>query len=319
MKRKHILFVIKILIFIITIVYLYYEILLHENFKSFLQNFQVFDKQLLLGFVIVLFGMLINWGLESLKWQYLLRKIHLIGFFTSFKAVISGLTISIWMPNRMGEYLGRILYVPIDKSIKVILSTIIGSISQLITTIIFGSAALILYLIIQDFDIYMIWLLSSLILFTSLFSVFLYFNIYLINTIIPDINKKFAIKVKKYINVFSYYKKNELLYILILSVIRYLVFSTQFYLLLIIYDLQISVYLGYMLISIVFLVQSLIPTIALTEIGIRGAVSVYFLGQYAGTSQIGILMSAYSLWLINIVLPALCGAFFIILIKSRKT
>ena len=58
-------------------------------------------------FIVVLM-MFINWMLESLKWKFMIRKIEAISFFTSFRAIFSGITVSSFTPNRIGEYGGRV-------------------------------------------------------------------------------------------------------------------------------------------------------------------------------------------------------------------
>src|SRR5882724_5009105 len=39
--------------------------------------------------------MLVNWGLEARKWQVLLKPLQRLSFFTSFKAILSGVAFSI--------------------------------------------------------------------------------------------------------------------------------------------------------------------------------------------------------------------------------
>jgi hypothetical protein len=61
-----------------------------------------------------------------------------------------------------------------------------------------------------------------------------------------------------------------------------------------------------------------IPTITLAELGIRGSISLYFIGLYFenfGTLtdkiNIGIVSASSSLWLLNLALPALIGTIFV--------
>lgn len=67
-------------------------------------------------------------------------------------------------------------------------------------------------------------------------------------------------------------------------------------------------------IPLIFFVQSVIPSMALLELGIRGAAAVHFLSPYT-SNHLGILSGAYSLWIVNLVIPAAIGA--IILLVSR--
>src|SRR6266704_2015862 len=73
----------------------------------------------------------VNWGLEARKWQVLLKSLERISFFTSFRAILSGVAFSINTPNRVGEYGGRIVYVQDGHRWKAVALTIIGSLSQL--------------------------------------------------------------------------------------------------------------------------------------------------------------------------------------------
>ena len=93
---------------------------------------------------LVISGMVVNWSLESLKWMLVVRRIQPIGFFTACKAVLSGLSFSVTTPNRVGEYLGRVLYMNEGNRLKAISLTITASISQLIITLFMGLMGLLL-------------------------------------------------------------------------------------------------------------------------------------------------------------------------------
>jgi hypothetical protein len=70
------------------------------------------------------------------------------------------------------------------------------------------------------------------------------------------------------------------------------------------------------MIMIIFLVQSIIPTIAIAEIGIRGSVAVYFF-SYLNLNPVSVISTTISLWLINLVIPALIGTFFILQVGTH--
>ncbi len=89
---------------------------------------------------LVIFLMLFNWGAEALKWRILVKHIQPMSFFRAFKAILSGLSVSLALstPNGAGEYVGRVLYVKQGNRIRAIALTFIGSISQLIVTMVMG-------------------------------------------------------------------------------------------------------------------------------------------------------------------------------------
>jgi DNA-binding response OmpR family regulator len=51
--------------------------------------------------------------------------------------------------------------------------------------------------------------------------------------------------------------------------------------------------------------------------GVRGATALFFLGLFS-TNTSGILLAAYSLWILNIMFPALLGLYFILKLKARS-
>jgi len=75
------------------------------------------------------------------------------------------------------------------------------------------------------------------------------------------------------------------------------------------------------LISLIYLLVSGIPTIALSELGVRGSVSLYVFHLYYGTMAVqndlngSIVTASSALWFINLALPALLGIIFIFNLK----
>ena len=65
--------------------------------------------------IIALILVPVNWGIETFKWKYLIKKIEYISFSKAFKSILSGVTIGIFTPNRMGEFAGRIFYLESDE------------------------------------------------------------------------------------------------------------------------------------------------------------------------------------------------------------
>jgi hypothetical protein len=60
-----------------------------------------------------------------------------------------------------------------------------------------------------------------------------------------------------------------------------------------------------------FFVLAAVPTVALTELGVRGSISIFFIGLVS-TNILGILVSSFALWIINLVIPALIGSLFVL-------
>src|SRR3981081_3658630 len=91
---------------------------------------------------IVALLMIVNWGIEAVKWKLAVSKIQKVDFAKSFKAILSGVSFSVSTPNRMGEYLGRVLYIEEGNRLRTISITIVSSMSQLIVTLFMGCLGL---------------------------------------------------------------------------------------------------------------------------------------------------------------------------------
>ena len=134
--------------------------------------------------------------------------------------------------------------------------------------------------------------------------VFLFLNASLFSTILSKI--KFLSKYEKYNEVFSFYNTTELAKVLLYSVARYAVFTTQFFILLQLFEVNIVYADAIFLIMIMLFVVSIIPTIAITEIGVRGSVAIFLFGLLS-TNTTGIFSATFVMWIINLLLPALIG------------
>ncbi len=266
---------------------------------------------------LVAFLMLANWGFEALKWQYLMQIVHPVSLKTASKAVLSGVSVSALLPNRIAEYLGRIFYIPPSYRVKAIIASIVGSLAQFLISVVVGSLAFIAYFY-YPFDritinMYMMVMLIGILNATLLLA---YFNIPTLFRILP--NKGYLRKVTQYLKLIGKYDKKGLWRTLLFAFARYAIFVSQFYLLLYAFQVTLSIGQGIIVLPVVFLAQTLIPTIALAEIGVRGVTAVHFIGFFSGHS-VNILAATYGLWLINILLPALIGALLMVFSRSPQT
>ena len=155
-SKKTISFIIKIGVVAFALFFLYKQLIS----KSRLEHFSI-DHVLLqfsnnyLVFILLILMMFLNWFLESLKWRFLVSKIEKISINCSIRAVFSGITVSAFTPNRVGEYAGRVFCLNDSDRIQGVLITVIGSMAQLVTTIFFGLLSiLILPNLIPKFDLF---------------------------------------------------------------------------------------------------------------------------------------------------------------------
>jgi len=274
-------------------------------------------------FLIVIVLMLVNWGIEARKWQLLVQHVQQFSFFRAFKSVLSGCSITMLTPNRIGEYGGRILFVEEQHRIKAISLNIVSSISQLLVTMIMGCGGLI-YLrffshnnhnalsVLPDF-----WG-NVLIYFSITGTIFLFLFYIRLGWLVSLMEKLAAFnKIVKHIKVLDEFSASQLLKILLLSLLRYLVFVVQYILLLQLMNVDIETVLCFWLISVFYLVMTVAPTFGFLELPVRAKASVELMKLYS-TNTLGIQTAALSIWLINLVIPALIGGILILGIKIVK-
>lgn len=318
--KKTISFLLKILIVALALFFLYKQLNSNSSFNQFdLDNIFLILEMHYLVLVLVVFLMFLNWFVEALKWRFLISKIENISIKRSIRAVFSGITVSSFTPNRIGEYGGRVFCLKSADRIQAVLITVIGSMAQLIITIIFGLIAILLLPnLMPSYDLFLAELEFSypIILFIAILLCTLLIMLFLNASIFTVLLSKlrFFNKFSKYNNVFSFYSSSELLEVLLYSVARYIIFTAQFYILLNLFSVEISYVNSMILTSTMLFVISVIPTIAITEIGVRGSVALY-LFTLVSNNAIGILSATFSLWIINLVLPALIGTLFIFTLR----
>ena len=272
-----------------------------------------FSSFYLLIFLVVILLMFLNWGIETIKWKILIDKIQLFSFFNAFKAVFAGITIGIFTPNRVGEIGGRILFLDKGKRTFGVLATGIGSFAQFITTITTGIFGFILFLLLfpDNNTINSVFNKISAIglLLMLLILIWIYFNIKRIKPILLKI--PFFKTRTNQLEYLSETRFSSLLKVLLLSFIRYFIFITQFFLLLIFFDIHLTLIQAYISISLIYLFATLIPTTTLVELGIRGSLAIFFIGMFSD-NILGIILSTTFLWLINLAIPSIIGSVFFV-------
>jgi hypothetical protein len=271
-------------------------------------------------FIIVLL-MFVNWGLETRKWQLLLRHLHKISFGEAFKAILSGLAFALNTPNRIGEYGGRVLFIPDGKRVRAVSLTLAGSFSQLLVTLILGGIGLFFLsdniTASAEFRSLQVWItvLQVLVFFIALVGCIIYFKLSWLVKVIEKIPG-----VQTYVRHFTVLREMNvtvLLIVMLLSLLRFLVFIVQYNLMLQLMQVEMGWWSGFWSVSVLFLLLATLPTIALLELGLRWEYSIMLFGLFSG-NVFGIYAAATGIWLINLVLPAMAGSLFILGIRIIK-
>ncbi|HXB42192.1 MAG TPA: lysylphosphatidylglycerol synthase domain-containing protein [Bacteroidia bacterium] len=301
-NRKTIILIIKILIGVACfwlIAQRLYNSYSSENVQSLKEIFSSGNLLILASLLLLL-----NWGIEIKKWSVITKPIEKISFGKAWQSVWTGVCIGNLTPGRVGEFAGRILFFSPDVRAKVATSHFVCGITQLIVTIVAGCAGLVFYSSGLNMGTYIVTLSLEIIL--LLFLIIILLRINKVITWLLNLSK-----LKKFNFEGLSYSRGMLLKLIGLSVIRYFVFSAQFYLLLV----ACGVHGGFpelaAAISIMYLVLSTIPMISFIEIAVRAYVVVILFGSF-NQNDWQLTAASTLLWFINIAVPSVIGYIFIL-------
>lgn len=276
-----------------------------------------FNGPMLWNLVAVIILMFVNWSVEAIKWKISIRQVQQVSFAKAFKAVLSGVSFSVSTPNRVGEYLGRVMYMDEGNRLKTISITIVGSISQLIITLLMGGIGLVILrsTIEEGHLISSIWIkviLYGVLLALAVLTVF-YFKLSWLTKWVDRLpgSNRFAYLVR----ALEDFNATLLLTLLSLSLLRFIVFIIQYYLLFRLFNVEVTGWQTFWSVSVSFLILAAIPSFAIVELVQRGFVTKTIVGLYS-TNIAGIGLATAGIWLINLIVPAIIGSLLIVGIKK---
>ncbi len=264
---------------------------------------------------IVVFLMGVNWGIEAWKWRCLVRPVQQVDVLRAFTATLAGTTIGLITPNRVGEFAGRVLFLDPEHRVQGSFATLLGSIAQFVVTLLLGGIALTFnhYLQFSSAEPSAAW---NVVVWSAFLigcaAVFLFFSPGAFARLLVAI--PWLKRYERHAHVLDTYTRQELVRVFLLSLLRYAVFTLQFAIVLVAVA-GVEMAEALMAVPVVFLLTTLVPTMALTELGVRGSVATTFI---AG-DDMGIMVSTALIWFINLVVPAAVGGLILLVARIRTS
>lgn len=272
---------------------------------------------------LLLLLMIVNWLIESFKWKLAVASVQQVSLFNAFKAVLSGVSISLSLPNRMGEYLGRVLYLDPARRIKAISVTVVASFSQLIVTMTMGLIGLLLARPVMlsrgGWAGQTWWIIFGITVLMALLMLLLYFNISFLNRWLQQKlmtpSSKWTLRLKGWLAALDSCDAAILRKLLSFSLLRYCVFMIQYFLAYHLFGILLEVDELFIIVSLTFLALAALPTFAAPELALRGAVGLWIANWFSLQSA-GIVLALLLVWITNLILPALIGALLVLGIRN---
>ena len=292
--------------------YFIYQKLVENNqlqFSDFWGNLTKNNVFSLKNSIFLFIFTLFNWLLEIIKWKHLASFIQKISFTEATKQSLASLTTSLITPNRIGEYGAKAIYFEKPFRKQILGLNLVGNFYQMLMTILFGIVGFS-YFVFQhkvsiDFHRVFRGLLLGLFVITAFFFGAKHFNY-----------RGYSYqKAREFIKRIS----TELnLKVAFLSLLRYLVFSHQFYFLLVIFNINLTYLNAISAITSIYFIASIIPMLSLFDVVLKGTVAVWVF-SYFNIEPITILSITTLMWLFNFVLPAIIGSYFVLTFKPSFT
>jgi uncharacterized membrane protein YbhN (UPF0104 family) len=314
-RNKLAITLLKYLFFFGTLVFIYFKVFRYHSFAEVYHQFSnTLNVSSGLYFTAAFFMMFINWGLEAEKWRLMMHRTYYVSFFTALKATFAGTSFGIFTPNRSGSFLGNMIFVPHPYKAEAAITVWISSMSQFLATVTFGFMGL---LAVKYFDFsiplgeYGSLLETGALLVLMVILSLGYLAYFNTNYFINLLGKfKWVNRLIDKLEKVSTLSKRALFYYWILSMVRYVVFVVQFFLVFKGFNVHIPFLEFFVIVCLLYAFITFIPSV-LGKLGVREAAMLVLLSA-SGYTDIQILSGSFGLWMLNVILPALLGAVFIL-------
>jgi uncharacterized membrane protein YbhN (UPF0104 family) len=299
-------FIIKILVIVLSLGYIVYRLFWSENgLQEIKFTFNGTEWVYLISAFLL---MPLNWALETIKWKYVIRLLHPVRFKQAVKAILIGLSVSLFTPMRITDFLGRIIVLPPDKRVQGSVLSLIANYGQTIITAVFGLfGALIFFEVNPSIDQTIsesTWDVLKVI--SLIITLLMIVTFFFIKPILSRVGKYFRKLHLDQASAINNLLAKDLAVILLLSAARYVVFLFQASLIIMAYNIDVSFFNILLLFTLVFMTKLFLPTITLFEAGIRGSVALLIFGMVTSLT-VPVISGIILVWIINIVIPSVIG------------
>jgi hypothetical protein len=238
----------------------------------------------------------VNWFFEWLKWKLIVQKINEENNPSNLTAFASGVISSFLTPSLSGNFLGRMLFYDKSKRWKITVFSTIANFSQFLVSVFFGLLAISLLEKSSLFQLNFTLLLSLLILLISF-----YFFGEIITAQVPIIQVQLFLKLLN--------KSPSRLLFLVISLLRYVVFVSQYVLALNVFGIELA-FEVVNVIPIVFLFITLTPSLFFGKIIVRESIAVAIFGLM-GYATLPVILASFTTWFFNLFLTAMISLFIV--------
>jgi uncharacterized membrane protein YbhN (UPF0104 family) len=248
-----------------------------------------------------------NWLMEITKWRLLMRPSAKLSWRRATAGVLSGITFSLFTPNRIGEYGGRVLYAGKGNQWQAVVASLTGSFAQNLVHVSVGLIALLcmfrsLHVLPQTMSTGL-WFLVLMIVLAAWI---IYLHLPVIAKLAAGLHPpRFLSRPWKSLGHLSHATRRQLTLALALAWVRYVIFSLQYVLLLKYFGADVPWIWLASGVAVIYFMHTSIPLPPFADLIARNELALLLWAGF-GVNEIGIIAAGFGIWIINLVLPAPC-------------
>lgn len=309
-KIKQFLLVLIKLGVVVSAFYFIYFKLVNNNQLTWNEYERILASFSTISLLCLMIFSLFNWLFEIQKWKILAHHVSKISFNQAAAQTLAALTASLQTSYHTGDYGAKAMYYPKQCRKKIISLNLIGNMAQMAVTTILEIIGLlyIIYYFQPDFNYrsLILWLTG---LGTILILLVVILRHHRLHRLKSEFNKwlmhllDFSIRI--YLKVLGY------------ALLRYLIFSFQFYYLLLLFGVHFPQLTAFSTIASMHLLSSMLPSTFIFDVVIKGSVSLYLFGllEVAGAVFLSVVTM---MWLFNFLLPSMAGSYYVLIFRFPK-
>ncbi len=256
--------------------------------------------------IVVLLGLCpVNWLLESLKWQLLLRRAVKVTLGEAVRGTLAGLAVGLAMPAQLGDTLGRVASVGPASRWMAVGPALVSNGIQFYVSLVAGIGSL--YGMKTALPVPAEVLRFLLLILSVLAGAGIAVGVFRKPLTHWETRHRLLKKAKPYLEVIGAYSGRELAAALCLGSLRYLVFTLQFVLALVLFGFDLGWSELFCGAGVIFLVKTLVPALNIIgDLGMREFTALLVFQQY-GIDPLQVVAATLTVWAVNIPGPALAG------------
>jgi len=298
---------------LVAMAYLVYRLAIFEHWDQALPRLsEAFRGHRYWFMVAAILLIFLNFSSEAIKWRRLVNRLEPVNYWYAMRGILSSLAMAVTTPNRIGDVITRGLVLKQGNRLAGTGHTFLCVIAQMVATISLGLLGAATYLPSNEYllnDHTNSWILTfSLAISGGIILILMFFMIDRLSGWFRTFNWLKAFH--PFLTALQGISGKDKTFLLIWSTIKFLTYISQYYLVMHFFDIKTPYFTGLSAVALIILILHFIPVPTVGDLGIRGSVAILILGPYTNDIP-AIVFTTFTIWIINIMIPALIGVFLL--------